>query len=724
VSELELRLHVPASESFAQRQPHTLKSGDTFVVFDRSGDLRGELGGDEHATSPEGLYREDTRIVSRFAWRLDGEPALLLSATARNDPTVFSADLTNADLYDGDRLALARELIYLNRRKFVWQGAMYERILLRNFDQIPHRVTLDAFFDADFADVFEVRGERRPRRGTLVRSLPSPSCARIHYTALDDVTTDVDMNFDPEPAHIDTMRARYVLNLAPGEHRRLFARAGISEGERAWTAPQFFAALRAARREFAAIARAATTVSSSNATFDEIVRRSASDLSILVTRTALGSYAYAGIPWFATAFGRDGIITALFTLWLDPSIARGVLRFLAATQAVETDPSRDAEPGKILHEMRHGEMARLGEVPFARYYGSVDATPLFVMLLEAYYARTGDLELVRELWPNCSAALDWIDRYGDLDGDGFVEYARKTPGGLDNQGWKDSHDAIFHADGSLASAPIALCEVQGYVYAAKRGAAALAAVLGYPAQAAQLAEAARELREHFDAAFWCEELNTYAMALDATKAQCRVVSSNAGHALFSGIATAERASSVAKVLMGQQCFSGWGIRTVATSASRYNPMSYHNGSVWPHDNAIIALGLGRYGFKAEVGRLFRATVDAAACMELRRLPELFCGFERRRESTPTLYPVACSPQAWASAAPFAMLAANLGLVFDVARNEIRFERPVLPAFLSELHLRGLTLAGSSIDVEVRRHGTELALNVKDRHGSVRVSVEY
>jgi glycogen debranching enzyme len=724
LNELELRLHVPATGSFALRQPATLKSGDTFAVFERSGDVCGDLGTDVSPVSPEGLYYRDTRLVSSFAWQIDGERALLLSATGHDDPTVFSADLTNPDLYDGDHLAHPRELIYLNRRKFVWDGAMYERILVRNFDVVPHSMTLDASFDADFADVFEVRGEHRARRGTVERSLRSPSCVRFRYTALDQVVTDVDIAFDPEPAHLEGSRARYVLNLAPREGKRFFVRAGIAEHTTVSGAPRFFGALRSARREYAAIAKAAATVSSSDSTFNEFIGRSASDLAILVTRTPLGSYAYAGIPWFATPFGRDGIITALFTLWRDPSIASGVLRFLAETQATEVDASRDAEPGKILHELRSGEMARLREVPFGRYYGSVDATPLFVMLLGAYYVRTGDLALVRELWPNCLAALAWIDRYGDLDGDGFVEYARKTPTGLDNQGWKDSQDSIFHAGGKLAVAPIALCEVQGYVYAAKEAAAALAAALGLPLEGARHARDAAELRERFDRAFWCEDLGTYAMALDADKTPCRIVSSNAGHALYTGIAKNERAASVSKVLMGRDSFSGWGIRTVATHASRYNPMSYHNGSVWPHDNGIVALGLARYGFKNEVGRLFAAIVDAAGCMDLQRLPELFCGFDRRRKNAPTLYPVACSPQAWASAAPFAMLAASLGLVFDVARGEIRFERPVLPAFLNELRLGRLTLGEGSVDVEVRRHGTELALNVTNRRGHVRVAVSY
>ena len=644
---------------------------------------------------------------------------MLLSSNVQEDNAVLRVDLVNPGMASR---GLRGELIHVNRLKFIWNDACYERILVRNFDVQPHDLNLAIQFAGDFADLFEVRGYSRAHRGQVSAERRSDSSVALRYLGLDGMERTTSLVFEPAPTHLDSAAAIFELSLKPGQGARLVLRIACDErGQDDAVVRRFYTSLRAARRALRDTSRRATSLDSSNSLFNEMARRSVADLYMLLTDTEYGPYPFAGIPWFSTPFGRDGLLTALFTLWIDPTIARGVLRFLAATQATAVDPERDAEPGKILHEMRDGEMARLGEVPFSRYYGSIDATPLFILLTGEYFKRTGDLATVRALWPHVQAALHWIDGYGDPDGDGFVEYHRKNADGLINQGWKDSHDAIFHEDGRMAEGPIALCEVQGYVYAAKRHASALAASLGDPA-AATLLQQAEALRERFEAAFWCEDLSTYALALDGAKKPCRVIASNAGHALLTGIADPGRARRVAETLLGGGCFSGWGVRTAAVSAARYNPMSYHNGSVWPHDNAMIALGLARYGLKTEVLKIFRGLFEAAGYMDLRRLPELFCGFPWRRLNAPTLYPVACSPQAWASASVFALVQASLGIDFDRGAGEIRFDRPVLPEFLDQLHLRGLQTKDGVADVLFRRYGGDVAVNITRRQGNVPIVV--
>jgi glycogen debranching enzyme len=707
---------IEATGGFREPRTRVLKHGDTFAVFNPFGDMVGGSG------SPDGLYHDDTRYLSQLELRLNGDRPLLLSANAGEDNALLTVDLANPDTADADGGALHRELIYVNRRQFVWQGAYHELLLVRNFDRDPHVVTLSLRFASDFADVFEVRGQKRAKRGRRSAECLSPDSVVLRYRGLDGVERDTSLRFEPAPDRLDTGGADFVLKLRGGEGTRIVLRAGCgAPASESWNVRRYYRALRASRHALRHASGSAASLEASNAVFNELSRCSVADLYMLMTDTPHGPYPYAGIPWFSTVFGRDGIITALLALWADPTIAKGVLRFLAAEQATSVEPERDAEPGKILHEMRKGEMARLGEVPFARYYGSVDATPLFVMLAGEYFARTGDLDTIRELWPNITAALQWIDTYGDPDHDGFVEYRRQSATGLANQGWKDSGDAIFHADGELAEGPIALCEVQGYVYAAKSHAAQLARALGDEPMAAGLGEAAERLRRDFEAAFWCEELSTYAIALDGAKRPCRVITSNAGHALLTGIAAPDRAACVADTLMRVGSFSGWGIRTVAMSAARYNPISYHNGSVWPHDNAMIALGLARYGFKDPVQRIFSGLFDAASFWEPRRLPELFCGFARRH-TAPTTYPVACAPQAWATAAGLALVQASLGLQFDSAALEIRFERPKLPKFLDHLHVRGLRVGDAEADVLLQRSGDEVAATVTRRHGGVRIVI--
>jgi glycogen debranching enzyme len=706
---------IAVTDTLQQRRTRTLKHGDTFAVVDHRGDIGGEPG------NPEGLYHRDTRMLSQFQLLLEEARPLLLSSMTQDDNAVFTADLSNPDLLVEGKIALRRENVHVNRIKFIWDGACYERLSVRNFSDRLIHLRLSYRFACDFADLFEVRGEHRAARGRSTSLLESDHAVSLKYLGLDNVERATRIAWFPAPKTLTTARAAYELTLKPRATRRIFVRCGArAEGE--WTGRAFYRGMRAARQALRASSERAASIDSSNSVFNEIVRRSVSDLYMLITDTPQGPYPYAGIPWFSTPFGRDALITALMTLWLDPTIAKGVLGFLASTQATAIEPERDAEPGKILHEMRHGEMANLREVPFGRYYGSIDATPLFVLLLGEYFRRTGDLATVRSLWPNIEAALEWIDRYGDRDGDGFVEYYRQTKEGLANQGWKDSYDAVFHSDGRTAEGPIALCEVQAYVYGAKRHAASLAEAIGQPARAAALAAQAEALRGSFEAAFWCEELSAYALALDGAKQPCKVVSSNSGQVLFTGLASAERARRVAQTLLSPAVFSGWGIRTVASTEARYNPMSYHNGSVWPHDNGLIAMGFARYGQKHAAARVFGALFDAASYMDLRRLPELYCGFTRLERNAPTQYPVACSPQAWASATSLCLLQAALGLELLDRTGEIKFYRPQLPDFLDRVHLRNLRLSSGSADVLLHRHDQNIAVTVTRRDGDVVVVV--
>src|SRR6266851_4915559 len=683
----EAPFYIPATGP-ATRPRRTLKHDDTFLVLDSHGDVGASAGG------ADGLFHCDTRFLSHLELLLNGTQPLLLGSNVRDDNTQLTVDLTNPDVYFDHRLVLPKDTMHVVRTIFLWRDTAYQRLGIQNHGDRAVDLRLTMLFDSDFADLFEVRGLQRERRGASTRQALRPDTTVLSYKGLDAQLRQTVLRFDPPPAEITATTASYRLTLAPQQVTSIYCTIACGAPEPP-KAISFARGLRAVHRNRRAVSSNAATVETSNDLLNEVLCRSMSDLYMLMTSTPQGRYPYAGIPWYSTTFGRDGLITALQMLWFDPRIAQGVLRRLAAYQAKTDDPASDAQPGKILHEMREGEMAALHEVPFGLYYGSVDATPLFVMLAGMYAERTGDDAIIVELWPAIEAALAWIDGAGDPD-----------------------------ADGRLAQGPIALAEVQGYVYCAKQVLARCIERLGWGERAQRLKAEADQLAERFDASFWCPELGTYALALDGEKEPCRVRSSNAGQMLFTGIAKPDRAIEVADGLLRPQFFSGWGIRTIANTEARYNPMSYHNGSIWPHDNALIALGFARYGLKRSVERVFKGLFDAATYMEMRRLPELFCGFQRSRGRGPTHYPVACSPQAWASATPFTLIEASLGLQFDPAANEIRLRNPRLPPFLDELMLRNLQLKQSSVDLKVRRHANEVSVEILERRGPVQVSVVF
>jgi len=707
--------YVRASSALVDDRTRVLKCGDTFAVLNRYGDIE-DLG-----FSQFGLFHAESRHLSRFTMRLNQQQPLLLGSTVREDNAFLSIDITNVDTALNTEDSLPRGTVHIFRSQFLGAASHYEHLRILNYGLEPVRLSLLFQFDADFADIFEVRGTKRARKGDRLPDVVDGNAAILAYRGLDNVFRRTRLEFSPDPTSLTAREALFRVKLEPKQETSIFSTVACQRDAGTNGVVPFQTAFRSLTRETERARSEDIQITTSSESFNAWINRSSADLRMLIEGNPEGPYPYAGVPWFSTVFGRDGIITALECLWTSPRIAQSVLKYLAETQATREIPEQDAEPGKILHEMRRGEMAVTKEVPFGRYYGSVDSTPLFVMLAGAYFQRTGDQSLVKEIWPNVQRALQWIDTYGDLDGSGFVQYQQRASKGLVQQGWKDSQDSVFHADGRLAEPPIALCEVQGYAYAAKRAGALLARAMNEPAFAERLDSAAEKLQSNFEDAFWCEELGMYALALDGEKKQCRVRTSNAGQVLFSKIASHEHARITAASLMEEHSFCGWGIRTVAACEARYNPMSYHDGSVWPHDNAMIALGFSYYGLQDYVAKILEGLHEASRRVELHRLPELFCGFHRRPEADgPTLYPVACSPQAWAAGSVYMLLQACFGLSVRGPERQICFTNPSLPNNLTEVRMHNLRVGDATADFLIRRDGVSVAVEILRKTGNVEI----
>jgi len=710
------QFYILSTSALADDRTCVLKQDETFGLFDRHGDIHPIRSGDQ------GLYYNGTRHLSRLELRIGELRPLLLSSRVVDGNRFHAVDLTNPDMLANGQVAVPRGTIHIFRSKFLTANGCHEKLRLSNFSVSDVDLSINIRVAADFADIFEVRGMKRAKRGESSVSVDKENVL-LRYRGLDGRTRTTRVAATPPPSRLEDNVMTFAIRLAPKEEASIHLGIACAEGDTDAEQRPYDEALAVVQTVRETIRAGACAIRTSNEDFNGWLNHSSADLQTMMTRTEHGLYPFAGVPWFSTVFGRDGIITALEYLWVNPDLARGVLDFLAAHQATETIAYQDAEPGKILHEMRRGEMANLKEIPFGLYYGSVDSTPLFIHLAAAYFRRTGDLTHARALWPAVERALAWIDKFGDLDGDGFIEYDRKSADGLVNQGWKDSNDSVFHDDGRLAEGPIALCEVQAYVYDARVGAAELAAALGDNERAAALLRQAEEIKAHFEKEFWCESLSTYALALDGKKWPCRVRTSNAGHALFSGIATPERAATLAHTLFTDDSFSGWGVRTVSSKEKLYNPMSYHNGSIWPHDNAMVAAGLARYGFTNEAVKITGGLFDAGAFMDTQRLPELFCGFRRRAAEGPTQYPVACSPQAWASGSIFLLLQSCLGLEIDAANRQVIFRRPALPAAIDWVEIKNLRVGAGSIDLMLERHAMDAGARILRRNGPIDVVVK-
>jgi glycogen debranching enzyme len=701
------KYYILASSSYADDRVLTLNYGDTFGIFDRWGDIK------QFGTCMQGIYHQGTRFISDMELEINHYRPMLLSSNIKNENEMLSVDLTNPDINEGNNVVIPKGTLHISRSKFLQDGACHELIILYNYGSDPHELDLELTFDADFRDIFEVRGMDRKKRGKLQPPFVSGNNhIVVSYTGLDNIERQTNLHFDPMPDSIKDYKISYRIKLAPqGGTFSINCTTVFSVYANPVQFEPYFIAYDKIKSGMEKSKEMVAEIFTDNEQFNNWINRSKSDLLSLLVQTPFGSYPYAGVPWYNTVFGRDGTFTALETLWVAPNIAKGVLLYQAARQATKVLPLQDAEPGKILHEIRSGEMAETGEIPFKLYYGSIDTTPLFIVLAGHYLRRTDDIDTIRNIWDNILQALTWIKVYGDMDGDGFVEYQRKAESGLANQGWKDSHDSISHENGDLASFPIALCEVQGYVYDAKIQGASMAKRLGYTEMAEQLTKEAHDLKQRFNEVFWDEQLGTYILALDGDKKPCRVVSSNVGHLLYSGIATPEKAVRAAKLLMSDNMFNGWGLRTLSSNAARYNPMSYHNGSVWPHDTAIAAYGMARYGLMEPAMRLMQGLFDASLFIELQRLPELFCGFPFRQGVAPTAYPVACSPQAWSVAAVYLLLQACLSISFDGHEKKLTFFKPVLPGYLKEIRISNLRFGNEQFELDLIKYEHDLGIHV-------------
>ncbi len=696
-----------------------VKEGETFLYSDLEGNL------DDRKDFGLGLYHRDTRFLSHFMMRLSGrEPVLLSSSAERSYMAVV--DLTNLDLYEEDRRVVPQQTLNVRRVRAI-DGRLFERVRVRNYNPHPVAVDVEFSFGADFADIFEVRGLARETSGHYEPPRAEGRNAEFAYRGLDGVRRVTRITFGSDPARLgvvgNLVQASFRLTIGAYETRLVTMSIEPVVDEEAPPPKEFDGAIHGLRRSYDEWQREATRVVTDNELFNELLDRGLRDLRALYTRTDGGGILAAGIPWYVTTFGRDALIASHQLLTINPRLARETLLYLAAHQGTERDDWRDEEPGKILHEVRQGELARAGLVPHTPYYGSVDSTPWFLILFAQHLRWTGDLELARALLPAADAALEWIDREGDLDGDGFVEYRSRSPIGIRNQGWKDSGDSVVHVDGTLAEPPIALVEVQAYVYLAKLRMADVFESLEDPGRADVLRKEAALLRQRFHEAFWMEDERYFAAALDGDKRQVRSIVSNPGHALYCDIVDHEHAEHIARRLLEPDMFSGWGIRTMSKAAVTYNPMSYHNGSVWPHDNALIAAGLKRYGFVRATNRVATALFDAAIGADYMRLPELFCGFTRRSPNRPVSYPIACSPQAWAAGAPFLILQAMLGISARAHENLLTVNKPQLPAWLNQVELRGLRVGGSRISLVFRREGEITGFSLLSREGDVRVVME-
>jgi glycogen debranching enzyme len=690
-----------------------LKQDGAFVVSDVTAEIpAGNSDG-------FGLYRCDTRFLSTFELRLNGEVPVLLNHSV-DRAFVATFQLVNPAL-DG----IPRQSLSLRRTRFVHRG-LHERIGLQNCHREPVQVELELRFDADFLDIFEVRGYRpapRPQRHLPVTT--TETGFTFAYVGADRVLRETEVILHPAPASHRGGRAVFQLRLEPQQTVIIMVDVLPMLGsEEAQPDFEFDTSLNALQDLYGDWNRTCTRFNTDNEAIDlGLLWRNQEDLRILCDHFSTGLFPTAGVPWYAVPFGRDALISSLQTLALNPDLARGSLSYLAKHQGQRVDPEREEEPGKILHEIRFGELANLHQIPHTPYFGTVDATPLFLVLLVELLDWTADRDFFALMLPNVVAALNWIDRYGDLDEDGLVEYQQHGSIGVRNQGWKDSFDSLAGPDGEPAPLPAALVEVQGYIYQAKTGLARIFRLLGQASESERLEAEAVALKRRFNDLFWMPGVRFYAQALDGAKRQVTSVSSNPGHCLWSGIVDKRRAGAVVRRLLSPDMFTGWGVRTLSDTSPSFNPMSYHNGSIWPHDNSLMAAGMRRYGFGEEAELVSRAVLQASMRFTEARIPELFCGFKRdgRFNSGPGEYLVSCSPQAWGAGSLFHFFQVLAGVQPDMWRRTVRIDPLATPLF-KRLRVEGMRVGDGELDFTIEHNGAGPRVKVDRAPAGIRLEL--
>lgn len=715
----------------------TLKDDDLFLITDTLGnisDLSCRLGGIEDSM---GLFCRDTRFLSRLELQIDGRSPIAFSSTAHKGfaMTVLCAN-PEINPQEGNLGAspIKAETIDIHRAIAI-KGGFFEEIQVTNYNTHPVSFALSLSLDADFADLFEVKGSKREKRGVFLRYVPNleqkstqslPKEIVLAYEGLDGSLMESRIQFNSfQPQEIHGYTAVWRLNLGAHEQITLGYRIHLFTNNRPTSivsVPETFAQAKTEELlEEKIWTEQITKIHTDNKSLNQVIDRAAQDIYLLRQTSEKNNFLSAGVPWFSTLFGRDSIIAASQTLILDPTIARDTLSILAHFQGKVDDEWRDEQKGKILHEIRLGEMARCNEVPHTPYYGTVDATPLWLMLYAEYFAWTADHTILDKLWPNAISAMAWIDR--NCQETGYLVYHRTSKKGLLNQGWKDSENCIVNGKGELAEGAIALSEVQGYVYAAKIRMSELAEKKELFDLAELWRSQAKDLKLRFNQDFWMPDQDYCALALDGEGKPVDSITSNPGHCLNLGIFDYEKALRVAARLNAPDMFNGWGIRTLSSLSPAYNPMGYHIGSVWPHDNSLIAVGMRSHSMVKQSLRIAQGLIDMAIAQPYQRPPELFCGYEHDGFTTPVQYPVACSPQAWASGSIFQLISIMVNFVPNAIGNQLHIIDPCLLNSINRLSIQNLRIGQTLLDLEFERSGDTTACRVNKKRGNLRVIIE-